>query len=72
MDATFTDDDVVSDEELLDRDRLLREHGIRRDEISDEEADELIDDIRSDGADVSEDDDMLSDVVTDEENDGND
>ncbi len=72
MDATFTDDDTVSDEELLERDRLLREHGISRDEISDEEAEELINDIRSDGDDVSEDDDMLSDVVTDEENDGND
>ncbi len=72
MDATFTDDDTVSDEELLERDRLLREHGISRDEISDEEAEELINDIRSDGDDVSEDDDTLSDVVTDEENDGND
>lgn len=65
-------DDVTTDEERLEKERMLRRHGMKPGELSAEEADDLADDIRGDSNRLQDTDEELSDVVTPEENDGND
>ena len=65
-------DDITSDEERLEKERLLSRSGYKPGELSEEESDDLIDDIRGDSNPLEDNDDELSDVVTPEENDGND
>lgn len=64
--------DPALNEDKNENDVLLRERGLRPEELSPEERKDLVDDIRGDSIDNDEDADKLSDVTTDEESDGND
>jgi hypothetical protein len=66
-------DDAITDEARLERERMLREEGINPHELTPEEKDDLMDDMRSGKTGrLQDDDDSLSDIVTPEEKDGND
>ncbi len=65
-------DDVISDDERLEKERILSRNGYKPGELSKEESDDLIDDLRGDYNPLVDTDDELSDVVTPEEADGND
>ena len=65
-------DDVTSNEERLEKERILSRSGYKPGELSDEETDDLIDDIRVDSNPLKDNDNDLSDVVTPEQTDGND
>ncbi len=70
----FLNDDIQTDEERMEWDHKLREQGLNPRELSQDEVKDISNDMRGDQTthEIHDDGEDLSDLVTPEENDGND